>query len=438
MMISIKTLSLLLALLPGAQSGESMDDASVPCSVCRDGLGVGWPENTISIPNISGEITCEQLDLLVPSLYPDRSNENCQTLQSLGALCGCQTPVNACTLCKDGAPMAFPERPVKFFGDTVGGGTILPNCEIVDAFLRTSYSEDDTLCMSAQKFLGNYCECVGAVNEIDYSAEPCTLCNDGSPITLPDENINIEGFLFSSCKQLDLAASTLFKLGSDQCNIFQSFSTLCGCPKKPNSCAVCADGGPIAFPDKHVRFVKDMFGGIEPSCKVFEAFAQSFDEQSDECHLIQGCSGFCGCAPIKDHCSICDNGKALTREFEEVEVEPHLAALIGLGDSPFAVTCEYGVSLQFQIPAEEPMCMRMQDRQDICGCGDYVYYGAYTERMKSVLFWLPFASAFLSVLGSLAIIVDVIRDATRRRQTYNQVSIFSCTLLYRYAPRTMF
>lgn len=416
--------TLLFLLILGVRS-EHFQDSSllVACSVCRDGpSSLGSPENVISIPGMPGELTCEQLDLLVPSLYPDSSHPNCQALQSVGALCGCPTPANSCTLCKDNAPMAFPERPVEFFGDALGGGMIVPNCEIVDAFLRTSYSEDDNLCASTQNFLGSYCECVGSVTEIDHSSEPCTLCDDGSPISFPDEVINIEGVPFSSCNQLDLAVSALLELGSEQCNMFQSISTLCGCPKRPDSCTMCPDGGSIEYPDKPARFLKGLFGGIEPSCKVFESFAGSFDKQSDECLLIQASSGFCGCAPIENHCNICDNGKELTREYEETEIAPHLAVLIGLADAPFPVTCEFGVSLQFQISAEDTRCMIMQDRQDVCGCGEYVYYGAYTETMQLTLFWLPFASGFLSVMGSLAIIVDVISHKTRQRQMYNQVS----------------
>jgi hypothetical protein len=91
--------------------------------------------------------------------------------------------------------MAFPEGPLDFLQDMLGGFT--PDCWIVDAFIRTSYSQGDSMCSGTQSFLEEYCECVGSVTESTYSSQeegPCSLCEDGSPITLPEEELNIEGF----------------------------------------------------------------------------------------------------------------------------------------------------------------------------------------------------------------------------------------------------
>jgi hypothetical protein len=94
-----------------------------PCSVCRDGQSIGLPENTGVLPGVPGEFTCQQLDIFLPALYPNSSHPDCQAIQSVGALCGCTTPSDACTICNDNAPMAYPKRPLEFFQDLFGGSS---------------------------------------------------------------------------------------------------------------------------------------------------------------------------------------------------------------------------------------------------------------------------------------------------------------------------
>lgn len=360
-----------------------------PCSVCRDGENVKFPNKVIVIPSLPGEFTCSQVDLLLPTMYPDNSHSDCQTLQSLGSLCGCRTPENACTLCEGGVPMAYPNRPLEFFSDMFGG-VVIPDCNLVDAFLRMSHAEGDATCSVARSFLAEYCECIGSITSANSVSEfsPCSICEDGSNITLPDVELNIEGFPFSTCGQLDEAVSTLFTDGSGQCSTFQSISSLCGCPTKPNSCNMCPDGGSMAYPDKPARFLKDSFGGIVPSCKVYEAYVQTtLDDDSEECHMVQATSGFCGCPAKEDHCLVCGKDEVVQPEFEEVVVDERLLALIGLKDSSFPMTCELGISLQFQVSANDKICKLMQSRQDVCGCnnGVYAYNGADTNKKKAVL-----------------------------------------------------
>lgn len=397
------------------------DNLLLPCSICVEG-SLQLPDKLVSLPGVAGEFTCDQLNSFLPLLYPDSTDPDCQAIQSVGSLCGCPTPDNACSVCNDDAPMTFPDRPLEFFSDMFGG--IAPNCELVGAFLLTSHTEDETTCTAAQSFLAEYCGCPESMNEANNPAAPCSLCADGSPITLPDEEINMEGFPFNNCKQLDEAVSLLFTTASDQCAIFQSVSTLCGCPKKENACTMCPDEGPMAFPDKSARFLKDLFGGTAPSCKVYEAYAHSLDNASDECQLVQSTSGFCGCAAVENHCHVCEVGDEVKPEYEEVEIDPVLLAIIGVQDAPFAVTCEFVEAMELQLKEDDPICRTMQTRRDVCGCnnGIYVYADAENEKDKRVLAWLPSLSGSLSLLGALAIIFDVVRDKKNRRQIYNQVS----------------
>jgi hypothetical protein len=191
----------------------------------------------------------------------------------------------------------------------------------------------------------------------------------------------MEGFPFTNCKQLDQAAFTLFETGSEMCTLFQAVSSICGCPRKASSCDYCRDGGPIAYPDKPVRFLKDAFGGMVPSCRVFEAYAHSLDSWDDNCELVQTSSGFCGCAPVENHCKICPCEEGgLQTAYEEVVIDPFLLNLIGLDDVPFAITCEFMFGMESQLPMEAKICLYSRLRNDICGCnnGKFQMLGAHT------------------------------------------------------------
>jgi hypothetical protein len=203
----------------------------------------------------------------------------------------------------------------------------------------------------------------------------------------PDAEINMEGFPFRNCKQLDQAAFTLFDAGSEMCTLFQSLSSSCGCPRKVNSCNFCPDGKPITLPDKPARFLKETFGGMTPSCQVFEAYTHSLDSSDANCQLIQTSSGFCGCTPIEDLCDICFGQGELTPEYEEVEIDPFLLSLIGIGDIPFSVTCEFIFGMQSQLPKDGKVCDMVVGRRDICGCnnGEFVMFRAKNTKEKKRL-----------------------------------------------------
>jgi hypothetical protein len=91
---------------------------------------------------VPGEFMCQQIYQLLPSsgLYPNSSHPDCLAIQSVGALCGCPIPGNACTICSgEHAPIAYLERPLELFQELFGG--IILNCELLllDAFLRNMY-----------------------------------------------------------------------------------------------------------------------------------------------------------------------------------------------------------------------------------------------------------------------------------------------------------
>lgn len=64
------------------------------------------------------------------------------------------------------------------------------------------------------------------------TAEPCSLCPNGEPITLPENEISIQGFEFvNNCQALADLAPIVLQQESNECTLLQSIATLCGCPK---------------------------------------------------------------------------------------------------------------------------------------------------------------------------------------------------------------
>jgi hypothetical protein len=232
---------------------------------------------------------------------------------------------------------------------------------------------------------------------------------------------------YNSSRQLDQAALTLFPTGSDMCLLFQAVSSICGCPRKASSCNYCADGGPLAYPDKPVRFLKDAFGGMIPSCQVFEAFTHSLDSADATCLLIQTSSGFCGCAPIvENHCEICKGEtEGLQSEYEQVEIDPFFLSLLGFDDGPFPVTCEFIFGMESQLEPTSNICENAVRRNDICGCnnGEFRMLGAKNSTDLQVLVILATIPAGLSLVGALSILLDVICDRKKRQKVYTQVRL---------------
>lgn len=406
---SLPLLSLLLITLLFIKSSLAA------CTVCQDGVAVGLPEVTIAIPGFPGEYTCAQLDLFLPTLLPDGKSTTCQTLQSVGSICGCPMPPDSCSLCDS---IAYPQRELAFLADLFGG--FVPTCELLDAYLQ-SQPLDNSLCTAGRQYLQDYCGCNGP--QVGASSLPCSVCADGSNVTLPDQQIlGLEPF--TTCRQVDQAVSALFSSDSDECSVFQSISSLCGCPAiKENVCEMCP-GGALAYPDKPVEFVMDQFGGIVPTCQLLDAYVTStFENGSQECDLIQLASGYCGCPPISEnHCLLCDD--PLKPEYEQHVIDERFYPYLGLdGDIDFSITCELAISMQFQLEKGSTECTAGRSRRDLCGCNDdgWDYLKANTTKKKELLAWLPRISGFLSLIGASIIIIHVVKDKKNRRQMYNQL-----------------
>jgi hypothetical protein len=419
-----------------AAAQEANQDDNDGCRVCLNGLDVPLPAKSISVPGLAFIEDCGQLDQSLPLLFPNSSSSECQTIQRLGSICGCPVAVeNSCSLCLSGKFARYREREIAPLADLFLGLT--PNCEILEAYLR-SVETEDSLCLIGQNFIAEYCGCDDE-DEVDGTGGPeytttnittttqgCNLCPSGDPIALPDKNISIDGFPFQTCGQLDSAVQLLLTNTSDKCGPMQGLlGSYCGCPVVlENACQICPDGGIMAYPEKPVAFLKDQFGGLTPNCEILAAFTTTLEVGSEACNLIQLGSGLCGCPAIENHCRICP-GEVPPPEYAQKIIPASFLSELGIGEIGFPVTCELALSFEFQLEEDDKICDFTTGRSDVCGCrgGNFEYLGAADATRKEALTWVARCVAILSLIGSMFVISDVSRDKKRRINVYNQLML---------------
>jgi hypothetical protein len=382
-----------IALVMGT-AGLTTRISAAPCTVCKNAAIPLSPEKSFTIPGFNIANTCGDLDSLIALVIPNATDSRCETIQSLGAACGCPDTIreNSCHLCPKGNSVTLPDKELSVFKGLFRG--FVPTCEILEAYL---FSTDayEPLCSISQSFIGDYCGC--DVNNLpDDNAVPCSFCPNGDQVGEPDKVLNITGLPFETCGQLEVALDLLLVNTSAQCHVLQSLGTYCGCEKGENACSLCPDGSNVSLTDKHVEFVKDELGGITPTCAMLEAYTESFDADSKQCATFQFGSGFCGCPPIENHCEFCprEHGFQVPESYWQIRV-PELNRFLG-----FTPTCELSYAFQYQISAHDALCLYGQQRSDLCGCngGVWDYLGADTHAKKAALSWVPRASAILAFI----------------------------------------
>lgn len=338
---------------------------------------------------------CEGVDQTLALLISNDTSAECSTVRSLGALCGCPiTLENSCSLCPNGNTIAFPDNKLPFLSDLFLG--FAPSCQILEAYLA-SKSEDEAICFVSQSFISDYCGCQAPGTSV-HAQPPCSLCPDGELPRSPDRLISMPDFPFQTCRQLEEALSLLLPENSEQCNLLSgAFSIYCGCIAPQDSCSLCRDGSPVPLPDQPMELLKNEFGGLVPTCSVYESYVAGLDDTSHQCSNARLFGSVCGCAPVQDPCTFCP-GEAMPEEYLDKLVH-ELDILFG-----FKATCgDAETYLQLQIPASSDECILGQQKNFVCGCndGEWAYLGAKTMQQKVFFAWIPRVSALLSLIVSL-------------------------------------
>jgi hypothetical protein len=396
--------------------------SDITCTVCKEGLKFdeSFEDKTISLPLKPQTITltCAMLNASLPFLVSNATSDSCSLIQSLGPLCGCPTPLNACTLCSDGSSCQSPNLELPFFEEMFG---FIPTCELIEAYLKSEYENESSMCTVSQKLLSNYCGCNGLKIE-----SGCNFCSDGQSVGFPKKNLNITSIPLDTCQQLESALLLVVESGSQTCLDFQRFSSYCGCSVIKNSCEMCPHGV-LTFPEKEVEILQGAYtiGPLVPTCKIIEAIARSTESETKECLLSQMIGGYCGCPPINDHCLWC-RSHGIPESYLDHKVLPEALKVVTGFQPANAFSCREAQNFLTQVSSSDKVCDVVQYRGDICGCyeGGFGYFGTegYPERRKAISI-LARISASFSIVSVSIICIDVLRDRNRRSNLYCQLML---------------
>lgn len=231
--------------------------------------------------------------------------------------------------------------------------------------------------------------CLLLVIQPTISASPCTVCPDGSAITVPDKVVDIPGVPSVDCATVEKLIPVMFQDDSSQeCQLVHQLSTMCGCPQAKGCCRLCPDGSSVSKPAAPVDVFSEHFGGSVPSCEVVEAYLHSFSEVDWFCSYAQQEEVWetCGC-PV----GLESSGGGYT------DSSPH-----------------YGSTNATQ----PPTIPQFDTSGFILG-----FFGADTTKQGTILYSLMRASAILSIIGALVVIQDNLRSPKKRQGLYNQLIV---------------
>jgi hypothetical protein len=392
--------------------------ADATSSICKGGVSFKktLSDKLIELPvgKTTISLTCAALDSAIPFVVPNASSEDCLLIQSLGSLCGCPVEADACKLCTDGTAILSPNNTLPFLEEQFG---FIPTCELLEAYLLSQNTTNNTLCSVSQGLLAEYCGCNGAK-----ISKGCSFCPDGQLVPSPEKELNISGLPFKTCGQLESALSLVVEDGQETCTTFQKLSSYCGCGVAENACEMCPHGN-IAYPDKPLSSVVGNTGidSFEPTCKIFEALTRSTLTGSKECFLAHLMGGYCGCPPVDNFCTLCRGGK-IPEEAHSIVLDPEfMKKVVGL-DAATSFTCSDAESFLSQIDKNDgTLCYTSQYRGDLCGCygGGFGYFGTEEHPERRPAFpWLMRVSALLSMISVLLISLDVLRDKKKIQNVY--------------------
>lgn len=398
---------------------ESTNTSSLQCSICPN------PQDSIALPNASIPVfgTCGDLDAVV-SLFT-RDSDTCKLIQSVSSLCGCPVSNTSCFLC-DGnydGPNIDSSRPVPYLFNAPG---INITCDIAQAYLHSISSADPT-CAVTKSLVGPYCGCPGAASSVGNNGgngNPCSICQTSNLIVANrslDLGLNLS--FLQTCGDLENIANTYWQDGSQTCQAVQTLGPFCGClpanTTESSRCTFCANFNDYSFPSKSLPFLQNQFSlaGMAPTCGLIEAALHSVSSDDAVCSNVRMFASYCGCPPIPHYCSYCP--KTFDIMTKPDRVIPAFSKFSGLSD----LTCRDILWTQYQLPDSSPACWMITGKSFQCGCnnGEYDYLGSNSDAKKNKLVWIPRCSAFLSICGSLYILIDVYRNHRKKLDLYHEL-----------------
>ena len=333
---------------------------------------VGLPQNTTACLDLeklslSSSLTSMAESSGVTDTDEDSMNVSCSSIQALGTYCGCNVPADACTLCWDGRSVPRKARRLRRFrpSDFVAEWTTnnhnvassSMDCETVQALLHNVHSTSQQ-CLEAQIEMGQQCGCPPMPNalldEFEYDVQDKEA----------DDN---QSSARTAQRKRDDPESSRRRRPPPQQQRHLADTTFC---------KLCENGEPPPFADKLVDLGR--LNETAMSCAEWHGMASNLDANSDDCALVRGLGGLCGCPTTTHQCTLCPLGEPTPRPDRPLN---------WLGESFFAplerhvgsdsLSCELMQSL---IATDDHsvrtlfgtnqglVCLASQMKSDICGC----------------------------------------------------------------------
>ena len=389
--------------------------SSEPCSPCSnpdDSYSPEFAGRSLEIPGY-GALTCGFLETTIPLLLT-QGQEDCKSTQAVGSYCGCPPldPIDPCQLVR--SRLVIDEESSSFISNspdtnsTAGGTTTEISsgnfCESIDPSKTVTgfplETEDPLPCLLAESILQS--------SFSGSSAECRVALAQWQPICCTDSSIPENGTKESSPNDGENSQD-----GKSVALISE------GCP-------LCRHGnGEMANPDYNLgeffnatqdnewaRVAFEIGGSSSvATCSMAEALLKSGFLEEDACESDEYffLAALCGCPPVDtDPCTFCP-----TNDIDRPDaILPYMSEVYGTDSN--CATVDLSMS---QFSSTDKRCWIVKSQAHLCGCNDGVpwYLGASTTSEHKVLTWLPRGSGFLSLIGSLYIIRDVVSRLWRRQ-----------------------
>jgi hypothetical protein len=174
-----------------------------------------------------------------------------------------------------------------------------------------------------------------------------------------------------------------------------------------NTCTLCPFGDSVGFPNKTAGY------GLNGTCADVDASSREmFASESVECRGVRFVSGICGCPPLEDDnvCPFCEGGDIPTPEYV-------VQSLVRFGLPP--MSCQDIGLFVTQYTQDALACDLMYLMGYLCGCS------TANKFQKNLLIWLLRVSGTLSIIGSIYIVWDVLRQRSRsaKMSVYNELML---------------
>jgi hypothetical protein len=191
--------------------------------------------------------------------------------------------------------------------------------------------------------------------------DPCTVCPNGDPITLPEKALSLPGI--DSCGTLDSTIGLFFQSDADECAVVHSVSSICGCPIPEGACYLCGENSLVQKPDLQVPYLFDSIDGLTPTCEIIEAYLHSISETDPLCAGTNAfAASYCGCSnsPPKEvpMCTLCPRGEAV----------PDANRTLSIEGIPFETCGDAEQALALYLSQGSDVCNSFQVLSSLCGC----------------------------------------------------------------------